>query len=75
MLAFTLKEKGGLNHTIFLLLFFFLILCIFFCLHISLKQLLRGAYPYVVLAASKIYWLQKISDIPLRIAFGCSSKY
>ena len=66
MLVFTLKEKGGLNHMIFLLLLLFSLfrvcslLSLFLYFNSSLKQL-RSASSYVVFAVSKISWLHRIS--------------
>ena len=79
MLVFTLKEKGRLNHIIFLLLFLSLFLvCPFPSLLLyfgsSLKPLLLSACSYVLFAESKIYWLHEISVIPLLIALGRSFK-
>ena len=69
MLVFTLKETGGLNHIIFLLVFLFSLLLVFPLLSLllyfssSLKPLLLIACSYVLLAASKISWLHEISVI------------
>ena len=60
ILVFTLKEKGGLNHIIFLLLFLFSSFRVFsspsllLYFNSSLKPLLRSACSYVDFAASKI---------------------
>ena len=76
MLAFTLKEKGGLNHMIFLLLLLFSSfrvcssLSLFLYFNSSLKPLLRSASAYVIFAVSKISWLHEISVICLLIALG-----
>ena len=78
--VFTLKEKGGLKHIIFLLFFFFSLFVVCSSLSLllyfssSLKPLLRSACPYVLFAASKISWLHKISVIRLLIALGSSFK-
>ena len=78
--VFTLKEKGGLKHIIFLLFFFFslFVVCSWLSLLLyfssSLKPLLRSACPCVLFAASKISWLHKISVIHLLIALGSSFK-
>ena len=80
MLVFTLKEKSGLNHMIFLLLFLFSSFrvysspSLFLYFSSSLKPLLRSACSYVVFAASKIIWLHEISVIRLLTALGSSSK-
>ena len=80
MLVFTLKEKGGLNHMIFLLLFLFSLfrVCsspsLFLYFNSSLKPLLRSACSYVVFRASKIFWLDEVSVIRLLIALGSSFK-
>ena len=80
MLVFTLKEKGGLNHIIFLLLFLFSLflvchlLSLLFYFSSSLKPLLLSACSYVLFAASKISWLHEISVIRLLIALGSSFK-
>ena len=80
MLVFTLKEKGGLNHIIFLLLFLFSLflvchlLSLLFYFSSSLKPLLLSACSYVLFAASKISWLHEISVIHLLIALGRSFK-
>ena len=76
MLVFTLKEKGGLNHMIFLLLFLFssFRVCssppLFLYYNSSLKPLLRSTCWYALFAASKISWLHEISVIRLLIALG-----
>ena len=81
MLVFTLKEMGGLNHIIFLLLFLFSSFrvfsspSLFLYFNSSLKPLLRGACAYVDFAASKISWLHEISVIRLLTAFGSLLKY
>ena len=80
ILVFTLKEKGGLNYMIFLLLFLFSSfrsfsspsLSLYF--NSSLKPLLRSACSYVDFAASKISWLHEISVIRLLTALGSSFK-
>ena len=78
--AFTLKEKGGLNHIIFLLLFLFslFLVCplLSFLLYFSssLKPLLLSACSYELFPASKISWLHEISVIHLLIALGSSFK-
>ena len=80
MLVFTLKEKGGLNHMIFIFLFRFssFRVCsspsLFLYFSSSLKPLLRSACSYVVFAASKKSWLHEISVIRLLIAYGSSLK-
>ena len=76
MLIFTLKEKGGLNHIIFLLLFLFSLFLVFPLLSLqlyfssSLKPLLLSASSYVLFVASKISRLHEISVIHLIIALG-----
>ena len=76
MLVFTLKEKGGSNHIIFLLLFLFSLFLVlplpFLLLYLtsSLKPLLLSACLYVLFAASKISWLYEKSVIRLLFAFG-----
>ena len=77
MLVFTLKETGGLNHMILLLVFLFSSfqvcpsLCFFFLyFKLSLKPLFRSASSYMLLAASKISWLHEISVIRLLINSG-----
>ena len=73
MLVFTLKEKGGLNQIIFLLLFLFSLFLVSPLLSLllyfssSLKPLLLSACSYVIFAASKIPWLHEISVIRLLI--------
>ena len=80
ILVFTLKEKGGLNHTIFLLLFLFSSFRVFsspsllLYFNSSLKPLFRSACSYVDFAASKISWLHEISAIRLLTDFGSSFK-
>ena len=80
MLIFTLKEKGGLNHIIFLLLFLCPLFLVFPLLSLllyfssSLKPLLLSASSYVLFVASKISWLHEISVICLLIVLGNSFK-
>ena len=80
MLVFTLKEKSGLNHVIFLLPFLFslFLVCplLSLLLYFSslLKPLLLSACLYVLFVASKISWLHEISFICLLIALGSSFK-
>ena len=80
MLVFILKEKGGLNHIIFLLLFLFslFLVCTLLSLLLyfgfSLKPLLLSACSYVLFPPSKISWLHQISVICLLIALGRSFK-
>ena len=80
VLLFTFKEKGGLNHMIFLLLFHFSSfrvcssLSLFLYFNSSLKPLLRSTCSYVIFAASKISWLHEISVIRLLTALGSSFK-
>ena len=69
MLVFTLKEKGGLNQIIFLLLFLFSLfpVCSLPSLSLdfssSLNPLLFSACLYMLFAALKISWLHEISVI------------
>ena len=80
MVVFTLKEKDGLNHIIFLLLFLFslFLVCLFLSLLLyfssSLKRLLLRACSHVLFAASKISWLHETSVIHLLIALDRSFK-
>ena len=80
MFVLTLKEKGGLNHMIFLLLLLFssLRVCsslsLFLYFNSLLKPLLRSASSYLVCAVSKRSWLHEISVIRLLIALGRSCK-
>ena len=63
MLVFTLKEKGGLNNIIFLLLILFSLflvcssLSLFLYFNSSSKPLLCSACLYVLFLASKISWI------------------
>ena len=81
MLVFRLKEKGGLNHMIFLLLFLFSSfricssLSLFLYFNSTLTSPLRSACSYVAFAASKISWLHEISVIRLLIALGNFGNY
>ena len=80
MLVFTLKEKGGLNQIIFLLLFFFslFLVCSLPSLSLDFSSLLNplmfSACLYVLFAALKISWLHEISFICLFIALDTSFK-
>ena len=73
MLVLTFKERGGLNHMIFLLLFRVCFSPSFFLyFNFSLKPLLCSACSHVVFAASKMSWLHEVSVIRLLIGL-CSS--
>ena len=76
MLVFTLKEKSGLNHVIFLLPFLFSLflvcplLSLLLYFRSSFKPLLHSACSYELFPVSKISWLHEISVIHLLIALG-----
>ena len=78
MLIFTLKEKGGLNNIIFLILFSLFLVCsllpLFLYFNSSSKPLLCSACLYVLFPASKISWIHEIFVIRLLIALGSSFK-
>ena len=79
LLVFIVKEKGILNHTIFLLLFLFSSFRVcsslfFFFFSSSLKLLLRSAFSNLVFAASKKFWFLEISVIHLLNTLGSSLK-
>ena len=68
VLVFTIKEKGGLKHIIFLLLFLFYLFLVCSSLSLlyfssSLKPLLHSACLYVLFAVSEISWLHEISVV------------